>query len=303
MTRQATRHVLSLPNTTGAAGSHELTFYDWGNPDAHRVVVCVHGLTRNARDFDYLAERLVATGRRVLTLNMAGRGESAWLADPMGYNYASYVADCIAVLDNFHLREVEWVGTSMGGIIGMMLAAAQPRRIKKLVLNDIGAVLSREALTRIYDYVRTMPTQFDTRAAADAYLREIFKPWNITDAALWQRFVDTSLMERDGVLRYACDPAIAVPLAAGSKNFTEVADVNLAPIWNEIQVPTLIIRGEQSDILTDETMKAMRSTNLNAEGITYPDVGHAPALMTDADVQPILNWLDRTLAGMMATSF
>lgn len=300
---QPTTHLLPVANTIGEKGTHRLAVYDWGKPEAQRVVVCVHGLTRNARDFDFLAEQLAATGRRVLAISMAGRGESDWLADPMGYNYASYVADCLAVIDNFHIREVEWIGTSMGGIIGMMIAASNPRRIKKLVMNDIGANLSKTALTRIYEYVRSMPTSFENRAAADGYLREIFKPWNISNDILWQRFVETSLLTRDGQLRYACDPAIAVPLAAGSKNFTEVADVNLSPIWKEIQTPTLIIRGEQSDILSEETVKAMRSTNLNAEGITYPDVGHAPPLMIDADTRPILNWLERTLSGMMAASF
>lgn len=300
---QPTTHILPIPNTVGEKGTHALAVYDWGNPDAQRIVMCVHGLTRNARDFDFIAQQLAATGRRVLTVSMTGRGESAWLADPMGYNYASYVADCMAVMDNFHIREVEWIGTSMGGIIGMMMAASNPRRIKKLVMNDIGALLSKEALTRIYDYVRTMPAQFENRTAAEIYLREVFKTWNITDDAIWQRVVDTSLIERDGALRYACDPAIAIPLAAGSKNFTEVADVSLSTIWNEVQIPTLIIRGEQSDILGEETVKAMRATNLNAESLTYPNVGHAPALMTDADTKPILNWLDRTLGDLMAVSF
>lgn len=297
-----TKHTIALPNFN-AEGTHELAFYDWGNPESSQVVVCVHGLTRNARDFDFLAQKLAATGRRVLAISMAGRGESAWLADPMGYNYASYVTDCLAVLDNFHLREVEWIGTSMGGIIGMMLAAQHPRRIKKLVLNDIGALLSKEALTRIYEYVRAIPTQFESRSAAETYLRKVFSPWGITEEAVWQRLIEGSLIERGGALRYACDPAIAVPLAAGSKNFSEVVDVNLSPIWNEVQVPTLILRGALSDILSEETVKAMRSTNLNTESVTIEGVGHAPALMSDADTAPIMNWLDRTLADMMATSF
>src|SRR5437868_3020087 len=106
-------HFIPVPNTTGEKmGTHKIAVYDWGNPEATRVTVCVHGLTRNARDFDFIAEKFVQTGRRVLALSMAGRGESDWLVDPMGYNYASYVADCLAVLDNFHLREVEWIGTS-----------------------------------------------------------------------------------------------------------------------------------------------------------------------------------------------
>ncbi len=298
-----TTHHIPVSNTIGDKGTHTLAVYDWGNPAAQKIAVCVHGLTRNARDFDFLAKKLVANGRRVLAISMAGRGESAWLTDPMGYNYASYVADCLAVLDNFHIREVEWIGTSMGGIIGMMIAASNPKRIKKLVMNDIGASLSAAALARIYDYVRNMPTHFATREEAEAYLRNAFAPWGITDAAIWNRFVDTSLIDRDGQLRYACDPAIAVPLAAGSKNFTEVVDVNLSPIWNEVQTPTLIIRGANSDILSEETVKAMRSTNLNAQSITYSNVGHAPALMTEADTRPILHWLDRTLTSMMAVSF
>jgi pimeloyl-ACP methyl ester carboxylesterase len=130
-----TRHSLSLKTPDGK-DNRNLVFYDFGSPMAKETVVCVHGLTRNARDFDLLAETLAREGnRRVLALSMAGRGESDRFADPMHYHYGSYVQDCLAVLDNFHLRQVEWVGTSMGGIIGMMIAASYPGRVKKLVLN------------------------------------------------------------------------------------------------------------------------------------------------------------------------
>lgn len=298
-----TCHSIPVANVVGEKGSHDLVFYDWGNADAQRVTFCVHGLTRNARDFDFLAAQLAATGRRVLAINMAGRGESAWLADPMGYNYASYAADCLAVMDNFHLREVEWIGTSMGGIIGMMLAAQFPRRIRKLVINDIGVYLGKAALSRIYDYVRTMPRSFSDRAAAETYLRETFKPFAITDENIWRRFVDGSLIVRDGELRYACDPAIAVPLAAASKDFTEIQDVDLTAIWNEIQTPTLLLHGADSDVLHVDTIRAMRASNLRMESFTFAGVGHAPPLMHDAQTDPILNWLNRSLADMMATSF
>ncbi len=300
---QPTRHLLPVANTVGAEGKHTLALYDWGNADAARVTVCVHGLTRNARDFDFLAAQLAATGRRVLAISMAGRGESAWLDDPMGYNYASYVADCLAVLDNFHLREVEWIGTSMGGIIGMMIAAQSPRRIKKLVLNDVGARLSKEALARIYAYVRSMPTAFADEAAAKDYLRAAFAPWGITDDAVWQQLFHSSLEQHEDAWRYTCDPAIAVPLAAASKQFTEVADINLSPIWAEVQTPTLILHGAESDILDSATIQAMRTTNLNTESITFAGIGHAPALMTPEQTQPILRWLDRTISGIIATSF
>lgn len=298
-----TRHSIRVPNTVGAQGTHEIVLYDWGNPESLRIVVCVHGLSRNAHDFDRLAQALAATGRRVLAISMAGRGESQWLDDPMGYNYASYVADCIAVLDNFHIREVEWVGTSMGGLIGMMIASQFPKRIRKLVMNDIGAFLSKEALMRIYAYVATMPRHFTDRAQAEGYLRSAFAPWGIADEATWQTLIDNSLITRDGQLCYACDPAIAVPLAAATENYTKVEDVNLSAIWAEVQTPTFILHGADSDILSADTIRAMRATNLNTESVTFPGVGHAPALMSEAQIRPILNWLDRTLASIMATSF
>lgn len=288
------RHSLAVPNTFGAEGKHELVFHDWGDVNATGIVVCVHGLTRNARDFDFLAATLAGHGRRVFTLSMAGRGESEWLKDPVDYNYASYVADCLAVLDNFHLRTVDWVGTSMGGIIGMIIAAKNPARIRKLVMNDVGMKLPKEALKRIYDYVHGMPRRFATRIEADAYLREVFAPFNITDPDLWMRFVDTSLLplpHAEGGFKLACDPNILEPLRAATKNFTDVADISMADIWEEVKQPTLILHGEQSDVLTAETVRAMKATHPRAESVTVPNVGHAPALMTDDQISLVVNWL------------
>jgi pimeloyl-ACP methyl ester carboxylesterase len=296
------RHTLPVKNTAGAPGTHELVFYDWGDINAPRTAICVHGLTRNAHDFDRLAEGLVNQGRRVLALNMAGRGESAWLADPAGYNYASYVADCLAIMDNFHLRNVEWIGTSMGGIIGMMLAAGNPGRIKKLVLNDIGIHLSREALSRIFTYISTMPKQFATRAQAEFYLAEIFAPFKLGGTPYWEAFVDSSfLLNTDGSLRYACDPAIAEPIRATTKNFTEVQDVNLADFWEKITIPTLILRGAESDILSPETVRAMRASNMRADSITIEAVGHAPPLMAPEQIRLVTEWLKGDTTSIMAS--
>ena len=295
------RHRLPVANATDD-GKHELVFYDWGDVNAKRTVMCVHGLTRNAQDFAILAEALVNSGRRVFSLNMAGRGESAWLKDPMGYTYGAYVADCLAVMSNFHLRGVEWIGTSMGGIIGMMIAAQQPDRIRKLVLNDIGIHLSRESLMRIYEYVRSMPAQFANRAEASAYLAQVFAPFKISDPVLWERFVDSSLLSNvvDGV-KLACDPAIAVPLAAATQEFTEIGDVNLASVWEDVDVPTLIIRGSESDILSAETVRAMRATNIHADAVTVQGVGHAPPLMVPEQIRLVTTWLAGSGTGMMAS--
>ena len=297
------RHSLNVPNAS-SDGTHEIVFYDWGDINAMTTTICVHGLTRNAHDFDILAETLAKTGRRVLSISMAGRGESAWLADPMGYNYGTYVNDCIAVMDNFHIREVEWIGTSMGGIIGMTIAAHHYDRIGKLVMNDVGSFLSKEALTRIYDYIQKMPTHFADRAAADAYLRGAFSSFGITDPQLWERFIDQSLItDAAGKLRYACDPAIIEPIRANTADFAEIADINLIDTWDKLRLSTLILHGADSDVLLPATIRTMRGSNINAESITFPNVGHAPALMTPAQINPVINWLNDTTSGLLSKSF
>lgn len=295
-----TRHSISLPNLHDK-GTHELVFYDWGSPEAKRTAFCVHGLTRNARDFDFLAPALVQRGYRVFALSMSGRGESPYLENPMAYNYATYVADCVAVMSNFHMRSVDWVGTSMGGIIGMMVAAYHPDRIRRLVLNDVGTFLSKEALGRIYKYVGEMPTVFPDRAAAEAYVRVNFAPWGITDEVHWQHLIAHSVAQNaDGSWRYLCDPRIAEPLRAASGNFTQVEDVNLAEVWDKVRVPAYIIRGETSDILQEETVSAMRRINMRAETITIPAVGHAPALMDSQQIGLVANWLARDFSTIAA---
>lgn len=282
-------HTIKVANLSGK-GTHSLTFYDWGNVDAKDTVMCVHGLTRNAHDFDTLAPALAARGFRVLALNMPGRGTSAWLEDPMGYTYPAYMADCLAVMDNFHLRIVDWVGTSMGGIIGMMVEA-NSERIRKLVLNDIGTRLSAEALQRIYTYVTAMPKEFSDRAAADAYLRDAFKPFGITDPALWEKFVDHSLVTREGKLCYACDPRILEPLRELSKGFTEVQATDLTTLWERVKIPTLILHGAESDVLSIETIREMKDANPKVVSTSYAGVGHAPALMTPDQVSRVVDWL------------
>ena len=220
----------------------------------------------------------------------------------MLYGYPTYVADCLAFLDNFHLRQVDWVGTSMGGIIGMMLASQAQNRIRRLVLNDIGSFLKKEALERIYAYIRTMPNRFSNREEAEHYYRTNFAPWGITDEAHWSHFLSHSMHpEADGSYRPLCDPAIAEPLAALSQDYTQVDDVNLSDIWSQILIPTLILRGENSDILDETTVEAMRRTNPRALGVTIAGCGHAPALATGAQVQRVSHFLHGA-AGATATA-
>lgn len=295
-----TRHTISLPNLHDK-GKHDIVFYDWGSPEAKRVAFCVHGLTRNAHDFDYLAPALVQRGYRVFALSMAGRGESPNLENAMAYNYATYVADCVAVISNFHMRSVDWIGTSMGGIIGMMVAAYHPDRIRRMVLNDVGTLLSKESLTRIYSYVGQMPVSFPDRQGAENYVRMNFQPWGITEEEHWKHLIDNSIAQNpDDTWRYLCDPRIAEPLKAASGNFTKVEDVNLAEVWDNVRVPTYIIRGETSDILQEDTVSAMRRSNIRADTVTIPNVGHAPALMSSEQIALVTNWLARDFGSIAA---
>lgn len=284
------RHSLRVPNT-GSKGTHEIVYYEWGDEDARQVAICVHGLTRNARDFDFLAKALAERGYRVLCPSMPGRGESEWLAQPMEYHYGTYVADCLALLNNFHLKGVDWIGTSMGGIIGMMIAANVPGRISKLVMNDIGSHLNGPALVRIYNYISTVPRRFASRAEGEAYLREVFASFHITDDAVWQHFFDHTLQEHDGAFRLRFDPAIADPIRMQTNNFEDTRDVSLADVWEKVRIPTLIIRGSESDILDETTVKAMRSTNPKAQEYVVQGVGHAPMLDSPKQYQRVLDWL------------
>lgn len=281
-----------LPVRLEGFGDIVVHMLDWGNVDARDTVVCVHGLTRNAHDFDRLAAALAAEGKRVIALDMPGRGDSPWLANPLLYGYPLYVSACIAVMDNFHLRGVEWVGTSMGGIIGMMIAAGQSGRIKRMVLNDIGAQISKEGLERIIAYVSTLPTRFADEAEATGYMKQAFAPFGITEEAVWEEFIRNSLTEHpEGGLRPKTDPAIAEPLRVETKDYTEIDAVDLSGLWEMVKCPTLILRGEHSDLLTPETMKAMLAANFKAKGETIKGAGHAPSLTTPEQIRLVTRFL------------
>ncbi len=290
MAMEPTQHYLDAPNLEGPEGTHKLAFLDWGDPHNDNVAICVHGLTRNAHDFDYLARELCST-HRVIAIDMAGRGKSGWLEHTANYNYAAYMADCIALMDNFHLRSVEWIGTSMGGIIGMMIAAFHPKRIKRLVLNDIGAFVPKIGLERIVEYA-AHTRHFTSKEEAENYCREIFAPFGITEEDAWQHlFTHTLRHDEDGTIHFHYDPKILEPLRIETKNFTELHDIDLSELWEAITIPTLILRGAESDILTPETVSAMRASNVKAMAHEFEGVGHAPSLMVKDQIDVVVNWL------------
>jgi len=256
----------------GLHGFYKMAYVEWG-ADAGRTVLCVHGLTRNGRDFDILAAGLQSEAR-VVCPDMPGRGASDWLAHPEDYSYPTYLGACAALIARLSVAEVDWVGTSMGGIIGMFLASLPGSPIRRLVLNDIGAVVAAEGLERLKTYVGFDPT-FSDLAALEAELRRIAAPFGPLSDEQWRALARTSARRRpDGGLGWAYDPHIGDALRVG-----EARDVDLWAQWDAIKVPTLVIRGAESDILRHDDAVAMTQRGPRARLVELPGIGHAPALM------------------------
>jgi pimeloyl-ACP methyl ester carboxylesterase len=267
-----------------AVGFHSLRYLEWGPPDASRVVLCVHGLTRNAHDFDFLARRL-SSQARVVAVDVAGRGESDWLPDPLGYAYPQYVADMATLIARLDAPKVDWIGTSMGGLIGMMIAARPNAPIGRLVINDVGPFIPKAALRRIADYVG-LENRFSNLETLERHLRKAYAPFGPLSDAHWAHLASHGhrrLAEGSFGLNY--DPRIGVNVA---KN---VADVDLWALWDQISAPTLVLRGSESDILSGETAAEMSKRGPKATCIEFPGIGHAPALFADDQIAAIEAWL------------
>jgi pimeloyl-ACP methyl ester carboxylesterase len=265
----------------------ELAYADWDGPDGARVVVCVHGLTRNSRDFDPLAQVLAARGMRVIAVDVVGRGRSSWLADPSGYVVPTYVGHLVRFLALMNLERVDWIGTSMGGIIGMGIAAADASPIARLVLNDIGPFVPRQSLLDIQTYLG-LDLRFATFEEVEQHLRMVHSGFGRLDDDQWRHLAEHgSRRDQDG-WRLHYDPAIRIPYAE-----LTAADIDLWALWDRITCPTLVLRGADSLLLTEETAAEMQRRGPKAALVTIPGAGHAPALMAPDQIQAIVRWLDR----------
>jgi pimeloyl-ACP methyl ester carboxylesterase len=256
------------------AGLHRMAYREWGDPANPAVLVCVHGLTRCARDFDSFA-RALCDRYRVVCPDVVGRGGSDWLANPMLYGYPQYVADMVTLIARLNVEQVHWVGTSMGGLIGMALASLPGSPIARMVLNEAGAVVAHAALERIGKYVGADP-RFPSLEAAEQVVRVNAAPFGPHTDAEW-RFLTEVVMRKqpDGSYRFHYDPKIAEPFRAGMPE----GDLDLWPVWDAIRCPTLVIRGAQSDLLTRATAEEMTRRGPRAKLIELPGIGHAPTLM------------------------
>jgi pimeloyl-ACP methyl ester carboxylesterase len=272
----------------GLHGFHRIVYSYWPGAQggAGRPTVCVHGLTRNGRDFDALGQRLALRGP-VAAPDMPGRGRSPWLADAADYNYPVYLGTVAALIARLGVEEIDFVGTSMGGIIGMMLACQPGSPIRRLVLNDVGPFIPVAALERIGSYVGLDP-EFADLDQVERHLRAVHGAFGTLSDADWRHMAETSHRVRaDGSLGLGYDPAIA-------KAFTDapLADVDLWPFYDRIRCPTLVIRGASSDLLLPETAAEMTRRGPKAELYEVAEAGHAPALIDEAQIARIERFFD-----------
>ena len=249
-----------------------LSWVEWGAAAAPRTVVCVHGLTRNARDFDGLARALAAAGLRVLCVDVPGRGQSGWLADPLRYTVPVYALQLAQWLDRLGLARVAWVGTSMGGLIALELARSQPDRFRQLVLNDIGPFVARSALSPIKTYLG-LDLVFPSLEAVERHLRSIHAGFGPLPDAVWRHLAAHSARRDHDGWRLHYDPRIREPFLQ-----TAEADIDMWEGWERLACPILVLRGAESNILSAETAARMRCSKPGVQLVEFAGVGHAPAL-------------------------
>ena len=277
-------------------GLHHMAYWEWGDPSNPRVLVCVHGLTRQGRDFDTLA-RALCGDYRVVCPDVVGRGRSDRLTDPAGYQIPAYVADMVTLLARLDAPCVHWLGTSLGGLIGMLLAAAAGSPIERLVLNDVGPKVQHEALLRIGAYLG-LPLRWRSVDAAADYLRSISTGFGPHTREQWLALTLPMLVRdeaaADGsaaIYRAHYDPDIAVPFRGITPESAAAGEAVLWHAYDAIACPTLLLRGADSDLLTRETALAMTQRGPRARLHEFVGVGHAPTLVDPGQIEVVREFL------------
>jgi pimeloyl-ACP methyl ester carboxylesterase len=265
------------------AGLHRVAYTEWGDPDNPRVLLCVHGLTRSGRDFDRVAAEFAGT-YRVVCPDVVGRGLSSWLANPNFYSVPQYVADMVTLIARLNVETVDWFGTSMGGLIGMALAGLPDTPIRKLLLNDVGPHLEPAAVQRIGDYLGK-PARFETLQQGIDYAALLAQSFGPLTPEEWREINTPLLHEQDGAWQLRYDPRIALPFKAITE---EAAKLGEAALWHSLasfQGPVLVVRGEQSDLLSRETVAKMVESGRAVSSVEIAGVGHAPAFLAPDQIE------------------
>ncbi len=274
MTEPRLNHVLCMDSR----GLHRMAYWEWGDSANPHVVICVHGLARQGRDFDTLAADLSAH-YRVICPDVAGRGQSAWLANPMDYAIPQYVADMVTLLARLNAQSVDWVGTSMGGLIGLGVAALAGSPLRRLVMNDIGPTLQASAITRIGTYLG-MPLRWPTLEAAADALWQISQSFGPHTREQWLALTRPQIVpDGQGRFKPHYDPQVAVPFRAVTPEGAAAGEAMLWQAWDSLRLPVLLVRGAESDLLSRDTALAMTQRGPKPQLVEISGVGHAPTLV------------------------
>ena len=261
------------------SGLHRMAYTEWGDPANPQVLVCVHGLSRNGRDFDDLA-RAMTDSHRVVCPDIVGRGRSDWLRDPSGYGVPQYVTDMMVLIARLDVETVQWLGTSMGGLIGMVLASLPGTPVSRLLLNDVGPAISSESIRRIGEYIGRAP-KFAGLEEAERYIRAVSAPFGALSDTQWRALTESSVRQAaDGGLEMIYDPKIADSFHRA----TAAGMIDLWPMFDRVRCPTRIVRGEFSDLLSAEVAQAMTARGPHPDLVQVPGVGHAPMFMDEAQI-------------------
>ncbi|HTV71043.1 MAG TPA: alpha/beta hydrolase [Rhizobiaceae bacterium] len=266
------------------AAGYEVHVTEWGDP-AKPLLVMWHGLARTGRDFDEAAQALSDT-YFVICPDTIGRGLSAWASDPTAYSHRVYGETAAALADHYGAKTLRWVGTSMGGMIGVKVAAGVLKdRITHLVINDVGPDIPQSGTSRIASYISTPPV-YSTVSELEAWLRKNYAPFGAHTDAFWRRMADTSARRTDsGKITVHYDPAIATQFTR------DKSDLDLWDIYDAVTARTLLVRGESSDVLSADVASAMVSRGPKPNLVTIPGCGHAPTLATDHQIGVLREFL------------
>lgn len=267
-----------------------MAYWDWGDAGNPRVLICVHGLSRQGRDFDTLAQAM-SDRYRVICPDVVGRGRSDWLQDPMGYQVPQYVADMVALMSALGAPSVDWVGTSMGGLIGIALAAMPHAPIARMVINDVGPRIEPAAIARIGSYMGR-PARWTTVDEAADSLWEISTSFGPHTREQWRALTEPQLKD-DGQGGYVlrADPGFAVPFKAAAPQAAAAGEAMLWQAWDHISAPTLLVRGADSDLLSRETALAMTQRGPQARLVEFAGVGHAPTFVQPEQIEAVRAFL------------
>lgn len=271
---------------------HHIAYMDWGDPDNPHLIICVHGLTRNCRDFDFLADAL-SSRYRIICPDVVGRGQSDWLECEKDYDYYPlYLSDAAALIAHVQSQyskpiTIDWVGISMGGLIGMMIATQSEITINKLVVSDVGPYIPLAALRRMSEYVGK-DVRFNNLDEFEAYIREISSSFGPLTDDQWRHLTIHSVRTfNDGTYGFYYDPKIS----ASFKEHVRSEDIDLWKYWDLLRASTLVIRGAESDVLLPETAEEMKNRGPKAKIIELPGIGHAPILLDEKQISIVKAFL------------